>query len=89
LDADLLFKKPWTFSSKVEFMFGVGVTRTHASDYGVITNSTGGEIALDFMFWPFAKHQFGWYLEPAYERDFGQAHERSFGMSAGLLISIP
>ncbi|HWZ16457.1 MAG TPA: hypothetical protein VNW95_14555 [Mucilaginibacter sp.] len=66
-DADLLFKKPWTFSSKVEFMFGAGVTRTHAVDHGVTTNSMGGEIALDFMFWPSLKHQFGWYLEPAYE----------------------
>jgi hypothetical protein len=89
LDADLVFKKPWTLSSKVEFMFGVGITRTHASDYGVTTNSTGGEIALDFMFWPSPKHQFGWYLEPAYEYDFGQAHERSVDMSAGLLIAIP
>ena len=88
-DADLLFKKPWTFSSKVEFMFGVGVNRTHASDYGMTSNSTGGEIALDFMFWPFAKHQFGWYLEPAYAYDFGQAREQSFGISAGLLIAIP
>jgi hypothetical protein len=88
-DADLLFKKPWTFSSKVEFMFGVGVTRTHASDHGVTTNSMGGEIALDLMFWPSLKHHFGWYLEPAYEYDFGQAHERSVGMSAGLLIAIP
>ncbi|MFI5137147.1 MAG: hypothetical protein ACHQIM_04915 [Sphingobacteriales bacterium] len=87
--ADLLFKKPWTFSSKVEFMFGVGVTRSHASDYGVTTNSMGGEIALDFMFWPALKHQFGWYLEPAYEYGFGQNHERSVGMSAGLLIAIP
>jgi hypothetical protein len=88
-DADLLFKKPWTFSSKVEFMFGVGVTRTHVSDHGVTTNSMGGEIALDFMFWPSLKHHFGWYLEPTYEYDFGQTHEQSVGMSAGLLIAIP
>jgi hypothetical protein len=88
-DADLLFKKPWTFSSKVEFMFGLGVTRSHASDYGVTINTTGGEAALDFMFWPSPRHRFGWYLEPAYEYDFGQAHEQSVGMSAGLLIAIP
>jgi len=88
-DADFLVKKPWTLSSKVEFMVGLGVTRTHASDYGATTNSTGGEIALDFMFWPSLKHQFGWYLEPAYEYDFGRTHEQSAGMSAGLLIAIP
>jgi hypothetical protein len=88
-DADLLFKKPWTFSSKVEFMLGVGVTKTYANDYGVTTNSTGGEIALDFMFWPTLKHQFGWYLEPAYEYGFSGRHEQSVGMSAGLLVAIP
>jgi len=88
-DIDLLFKKPWTFSSKVEFMFGLGVARTHANVYSVTTNSFGGEIALDFMFWPSAKHRFGWYLEPSYEYGFGQGHEQSVGMSGGLLVAIP
>ncbi|HZY40222.1 MAG TPA: hypothetical protein VFE53_26395 [Mucilaginibacter sp.] len=89
LDADLLFKKPWTLSQKVEFMFGLGVAWNHTSDYGVITNTAGGEVALDFMFWPSAAHRFGWYLEPAYEYDFGRGHEQSVGMSGGLLIAIP
>jgi hypothetical protein len=88
-DIDLLFKKPWTFSPKVEFMFGVGLAYTHTNDNNVTTNSLSGEIALDFMFWPSAKHRFGWYLEPAYEYGLGQAHERSVGMSAGLLVAIP
>ena len=88
-DADLLLKKPWTFSSKIEFMFGLGVTRSQANAYGVTNNSMGGEIALDFMFWTLAKHRFAWYLEPAYEYAFDHAHEQSVGMSAGLLIAIP
>ena len=54
----------------------------------IITNSPGGEIALDFMFWPFEKKKFGWYLEPAYDYSFGKGHEQSIGMSGGLLISI-
>jgi hypothetical protein len=88
-DIDLLFKKPWTFSPKAEFMFGVGLAWTHANDHNLTTNSVGGEIALDFMFWPAAKHRFGWYLEPAYEYDFGGQHQQSAGLSAGLLVGIP
>ena len=71
-DTDLLFKKPWTLSRKAEFMFGVGPEWIHTSRYNVVTNSVGGEVALDFMFWPSRKHKFGWYLEPAYDYDFGR-----------------
>jgi len=88
-DADILFKKPWTLSPKVEFMFGIGLAWGHEKDYNVTTNSAGGEIALDFMFWPFAKHRFGWYLEPGYGYSFGHGHEQSAGISGGLLVSIP
>jgi hypothetical protein len=88
-DTDLLFKKPWTLSEKVEFMFGVGPEWIHTKEYGITTNSLGGEVVLDFMFWPSAKHRFGWYLEPGYEYNFGQGHERSIGISGGLLIAIP
>lgn len=88
LDCDLLFKKPWTFSRKVEFMFGIGAVWIHNNNEGIIINSVGGEVALDFMFWPFTKHRFGWYLEPGYEYNFGQGHEQSLGISGGLLIAI-
>ena len=89
LDTDLLFKKPWTLSKKVEFMFGVGPEWVRASQNGVVTNSIAGEAALDFMFWPSAKRRFGWYLEPAYDYGFGRGHEKSAGISFGLLIAIP
>jgi hypothetical protein len=88
-DTDLLFKKPWTLSEKVEFMFGVGPEWIHTKEYGITTNSLAGEVVLDFMFWLSAKHRFGWYLEPGYEYNFGQGHERSVGISGGLLIAIP
>jgi hypothetical protein len=86
---DLLFKKPWSLSSKVEFMFGVGPEWIHSRSGGAITNSIGGQVALDFMFWPSAKLRFGWFLEPAYEHDFGSGHEKSLSISGGLLIKIP
>jgi hypothetical protein len=88
-DTDLLFKKPWTLSKKAEFMAGVGPEWVHTRQSGVTTNSVAGEGVLDFMFWPSGKHRFGWYLEPDYEYNFGPGHERSVGVSGGLLIAIP
>jgi hypothetical protein len=88
-DTDLLFKKPWDLLRKVEFMFGIGPEWIHARQYGLTTNSVGGEAVLDFMFWPSAKHRLGWYLEPGFDYNFGRGHERSVGISGGLLIAIP
>jgi hypothetical protein len=88
-DTDLLFKKPWTISERVEFMIGVGPEWIHTRAYGMTSNSVGGEAVLDFMFWPSAKHRLGWYVEPAYDYSFGRGHERSVGVTGGLLIAIP
>ena len=88
-DTDLLFKKPWTLSEKVEFMFGVGPEWVRTTGHGLTNNSVSGEVVLDFMFWPSSKHRFGWYFEPSYSYDFGRGHEQALGISAGLLIAIP
>jgi hypothetical protein len=88
-DTDLVLKKPWTLSDKVEFMFGVGPEWVHTTAHGSTTNSVSGEVVLDFMFWPSSKHRFGWYLEPSYDYDFRKGHEQSLSVSAGLLIAIP
>ena len=79
---DFLLKKPFTLSKSVEFFFGIG------PEWKISNNSIAGEAVLDFMFWPGRKHRFGWYLEPAYDYSFGRGHERSIGMSVGLLIAI-
>ena len=60
----------------------------HTRAYGVTTNSLGGEVALDFMFWPSSKHRFGWFIEPGYDYSFARGHEHSIGISGGLLIAI-
>jgi len=88
-DIGLLFKKPWTLSKRAEFMLGVGPEWVHTTKYSMTTNSVSGEVVLDFMFWPSAKHRFGWFLEPGYEYNFGRGHEQSLGLSGGLLIAIP
>ena len=87
-DSDLLFKKPWTLSRKLEFMLGVGPEWVHVKQNGKWNNSLAGEIAADFMFWPTGKHRFGWYLEPAYDYSFAGGHQKSIGMSGGLLIGV-
>ena len=88
-DIDFLIKKPWDFSQKLEFMLGVGPQWAHSTAYGVTSNSWSGEVAFDFMYWPFKKHQFGFYAEPAYVYGFNAGHGQSAGISAGLLIDIP
>ena len=87
-DTDFLFKKPWTLSKKVEFMFGVGPEWINIRENGITTNSLAGEIALDFMFWPSPKRRLGWYIEPAYDYTFGRSHDQAIGVSIGLLIPI-
>lgn len=87
-DTDLLFKKPWTLSRTAEFMFGIGPEWVHLKQNGRWTNSLAGEVAGDFMFWPTGKHRFGWYLEPAYDYSFAAGHQKSLGVTFGLLIGI-
>ena len=81
-DTDLLFKKPFTLSDKVEFMVGVGPEWTFSREGTKIA----GEFALDFMFWPTPDRKYGWFLEPSYSYSFSQGHEQSSGVSAGTLI---
>jgi hypothetical protein len=88
-DIDLLFKKPWNLSKKVELMAGAGPLWVHVNDNRAITNSAGVEAVLDFMFWPGHNRRLGWFLEPGYDHTFGRGHEKSVGMTFGLLIAIP
>lgn len=85
---DLVFKKPWDLSKKVEFMLGLGPEWVHARQNGITRNSISAEALADFMFWPSKKHRFGWYVEPTYEYSFASGHEQSLGVTGGLLISF-
>jgi hypothetical protein len=84
-DTDILFKKPFTLSDKVEFMIGAGPQWGSA-----FSGSTKGgvEIAGDFMFWPSPDRKLGWFLEPSYSYSFFGGHEQSLGVNVGLLIPI-
>jgi hypothetical protein len=87
-DTDLLFKKPWTLSDRAEFMLGLGPQWVYFKQNGRSSNTLTGEVAGDFMFWPTGRHHFGWYLEPAYDYSLAAGHQKSIGMSAGLLIGL-
>jgi hypothetical protein len=88
-DTDFLLKKPWTLSKTAEFMCGLGPEWIHTRQSAKTTNSIGGEVIGDFMFWPAARHRFGWYVEPGFDYDFGRGHQKSLGVTFGLLIGIP
>ncbi len=85
-NTDLLFKTPFTLSDTAELMIGAGPERTYTAG-GV--GRIGGEVALDFQFWPWPERRYGWFLEPNYSYSFGSGHEQSLGVSVGLLIAIP
>ena len=85
-ETDLLFKKPYTWSSGVEFMAGLGPTWTRSSQPNGTTGTAGAEFALDFMFWPTRK--WGWFVEPSYGVEFAHGHEKSIGLSFGVLRGI-
>ncbi len=88
-DTDLIFKKPYDLSKTAEFMFGAGPEWAHTVIGSKASNSLAGEAALDFMFWPWPKRKFGWYLEPNYAYSFASGHEQSVSLTVGLLIAIP
>jgi hypothetical protein len=85
LDTDVLFKKPFSLSDKVEFMVGAGPEWTYTING---SGKIGAEVALDFMFWPGPERKYGWFVEPSYSHSFSNGHEQSLGMSVGLLIAI-
>jgi hypothetical protein len=85
---DLLFKKPWDLTPKIEFMAGIGPAWVRSRSFGVTHHSLSAEVIGDFMFWTSPAHRFGWYLEPGYDYSFAAGHERSVGVAIGLLIGI-
>jgi hypothetical protein len=88
-DTELIFKKPWTLSKTVDFMFGVGPEWRHTSASGQPPESIAGEVVFDFQFWPWPERKLGWFVEPAYGYSFSKDHEQSLGVNVGLLIPIP
>ena len=81
---DLLVKKPFTLSRWAEFMVGVGpeVVRVTGANKGTYF---GGEVALDFMFWPWGK-RVGLWVEPEYDLTYQHGASSGIGTTGGVLI---
>ena len=86
---DVLFKKPWTLSRKLELMLGAGLYWEKQTGLPLKNSTLGAECAMDWMYWPFRHRRFGFYVEPAYQFGFAKEPDPSIGVSAGLLVSIP
>jgi hypothetical protein len=85
-ETDLLFKKPFTLSDRVELMIGAGPQLSYSP--GVGTTKVAAEVALDLMFWPTGERKFGWFIEPSYSYALSKDHEQTLGVTAGLTIAI-
>jgi hypothetical protein len=85
--SDLIFKKPFTLSDKVEFMIGIGPEWTYTT--GGEGTKVSAEVAAEFMIWPTKDRNFGWFVEPTYSYALTSDHQKSVGIAAGLMIPIP
>ena len=62
---DLLLKKPFRVTPRLEVMTGLGPTVIQTSGAGETHTAWGIEAAVDFMYWPAGR--VGFWAEPAYE----------------------
>jgi hypothetical protein len=81
---DLLVKKPFTLSRWAEFMVGLGpeVVQVTGANKGTYF---GGEVAVDFMFWPWGK-RVGLWVEPEYDLTYQHGASSGIGTTGGVLL---
>ncbi len=84
IPVDLLVKKPFTLTRWAEVMLGVGPEVVHVTG---ATKGTylGGEVALDFMFWPWGR-RIGLWTEPEYDVVFHDGASSGIGLTGGVLL---
>jgi hypothetical protein len=81
---DLLLKKPFKLARWAEFMIGVGPELVQVTGTNKGTHF-GGEVALDFMFWPWGRHV-GLWVEPEYDLIFHDGASSGIGGTGGVLV---
>jgi hypothetical protein len=81
--AELLFKKSFDLTDKIELEVGGG------PEWKINSKSVAAEAVLELIYWPTPGRTFGWFVEPSYSYDFGSGHEQSFGLSFGVLVALP
>jgi hypothetical protein len=81
-DFDLLFRRPFDLSKKVEFEPGIGPTFNGSGQ-------VGAQVSFEFMIWTSEQREFGWFIDPSYSVSLASGHQQSVGLSLGLLFAIP
>jgi hypothetical protein len=84
---DLLFKKPFTLTKRLEVMIGLGpaLIRTQRRPDPDHT-SWGLEAAVDFMYWP--RRHVGLWLEPAYEIVLSHGIAHALSCTGGPMLGF-
>jgi hypothetical protein len=80
-DFDLLFRRPFDLSKKVEFEPGIGPTWNGSGQ-------VGAQVSFEFMIWTSEAREFGWFIDPSYSVSLAAGHQQSLGVSLGLLFPI-
>jgi hypothetical protein len=80
----LLAKKPFKLARWAEVMIGLGPEVVTVSTAATKGTFAGGEVALDFMFWP-SRH-LGFWVEPSYDLLFEDGLSHGVGATGGLLF---
>jgi hypothetical protein len=83
-DTDLVFKKPFELSDRLEFLIGAGPVWIRKAD----ADSFAGEAIVEFVYSAWPERHVAFFIEPNYSYEFGQGHEQSIGVIAGLHIGI-
>lgn len=82
---DLLIKKPFSLNRWAEVMIGVGPEVVAVSNPTTKATYFGGEVAVDFMFWPWGQ-RVGLWVEPEYDLIFSDGPSSGIGTTGGLLV---
>ena len=89
IGTDLVFKKPFDLSDSLEFLIGAGPEWVHKASSEKPGDSAAGEAILELVYFPWAEHKAGFFIEQSYGYDFGKGHEQSLGVTGGLHIAVP
>jgi hypothetical protein len=81
---DLLLKKPFRVTPRLEVMTGLGPAVIRASGAGETRTAWGIEAAVDFMYWPAGR--LGFWAEPAYEIVLSGGLAHALSCTAGPML---
>jgi hypothetical protein len=73
VEFELIFKKPFELSKSLEFLIGAGPVWVHHAEESP-KDSIAGEAIVELVYWPW--------------EDFGEGHEQTVGVTAGLHIGV-